>query len=261
MPGASTEYVINPSTGRVIKRGGRVYKKWRSANPHLPDLEVISVQRPASLASTHAKQPDVIVKRTTPEHDSDSALVVPSFVRSAQPPWTGSNAHVRRASRHDEPPCLVDSSTRNDTASIVYTERDAVHGEPTRRVDTANCVDLSPSAYTPRESSHDDPPSRVDMAPRVTEVMELPREQPESRRPDAGDHDRHAAFSRPNEAPELKHETAPAIETGDAHQHERMIDRTVHGWLQDHGPDLLRDFNDPHVDFLQCLFDRIQMVE
>ena len=166
-----TEYVVNPMTGRMIKRSGRVYKKWRRAHPDQPDLEVISVP-----TTTRVRVPQF---GTAP------------VVAAAQDSKTTPQEHAATHELHDwssVPQQVVASATVPPTRHMLPTSR--LPGN------------LSITEHLPQPMDH-----------------------------------------------------------VDVHQHERHVDRWVQEWLREHGSDLLMNFNDPHVDFLQASLDKLGVHE
>ena len=40
-----SEFVVNPDTGRVIRKNGKAYKRWRRAHPQEPEPPIVDSQR------------------------------------------------------------------------------------------------------------------------------------------------------------------------------------------------------------------------
>ena len=212
-----SEYVMNPETGRTIRKGGRVYQRWRRAHPNSPEPLSVDPPRHRHRRRHHHRRPDVL--------ETDLAAVLP-------PP---------------SPPPLL--RTSNGMRSMPRTPRrfDPVPDPLTYREDTFDPY-VGNETYACRGVA---PRSGLHQTPRSTDVHHY------------HEHDRRSeSLVNPSSSGERSSWRSPSVvrdrdtrghnrQTDDGENETRMILRLLH----EHGPALLRAYQDPDEDFLQVLMD------
>jgi len=249
------EFVVNPETGRVIRKDGQVYRRWRRAHPTAPEPPTVppnhrrGVSRHPAIDTHHHHQ-----HVTAPIHPArrDSRRTSRDRVRCSDQ----SDPYYQPAPLEERfSPQTSPRTHRYPYMDETYPLRDVSHCTTSTRG-----IDSPTKLVTPRLGSgaRNDWCSETPPMPSLYRTRSVHPPPLESATNTTTTTTPTTTTTTTTKA--CRHEAELNDDDDDDDDYDGAETRLIHRLLNEHGPALLEAYLDPHVDFMQALLAACQLL-